>query len=322
MKKFIRDNLKKIILFALVLIAIGVFLGITVKKQNDMNKNAVVFVFDDLYYNNVYRSDRKNINKILKKHYARPVVITYSLYRFSYDELEQKIRTGVENSCPTHIIFSPITALNLYKSNATSEIGTHNRGRARLVSLSKIGRTELFDVSYKESSEDLYNLFSSIINAQDENTAFVFNNYSGKENSMSLEEIRTKIDRDVFYLDEGMREKGENETKELYASLAEKDTKIIVSLGFKNLQNLSNLFESEKQNILFILPETLKNDVKPNQLGASIGIDFPLLLDQILDEVEITEKTTLGDNKAPLKINIKNKSIKPIIEKIAEEIRK
>lgn len=307
-------------LFVIVLIAIGIFVGITVKKQNDKNKNTVVFVFDDLYYNNVYKSESKNINKILKKHYARPVVITYSLYRFSYDELEQKIRTEVESSYPTHIIFSPITALNLYKSNATSEIGTHNRGRARLISLSKIGRTELFDVSYKESREDLYNLFSSIINAQIENTAFVFNNYSEKENSMSLEEIRTMVDRDVFYLDEGMREKGENETKELYDALSEKDTKIIASLGFKNLQNLSNLFESEKQNILFILPETLKNDVKPNQLGASIGIDFPLLLDQILNEVEITEKTTLGDNKVPLKINIKNKNIKPIIEKVTEEI--
>lgn len=320
MKKFIRDNLKKIIFFSILLVAIIIAVSITVSKQNEKNKNTVIFVLDDLYYNNVYKNDEKNIKKVLKKHYARPVVITYSLNRFSYDELERRIKTEEEATCPTHIIFSPISALNLYKSNTVSSIGSSSRSRARLISLSKIERTEIFDVAYKESKKDLYKTLASLIDSQDENTAFIYGLSSEKDPIMEIEEIRSGVKKDVFYLDEGLREKGEREANELYSLLSEKDIKVIATLGFKNLDKLSDIFESENKDVFFILPETLSSTVKPVQLGATIGVDFASALDSILTEVEITERDSLGDNTLPLKVNIKNKAIKPIINMDEEEV--
>lgn len=310
-KKLKASTIKKLLIFVVVLSIICVVLGITIKRQNEKNKNTVLFVMDNFYYENVYKKSEKELKKVFKIHYAKPILIVYDVYRFSYDNLRNEIEEKTRAYCPTHIIISPISALNLYKFNETPTIAEHNRGRARLISLSPIQRTELFDASYPISKEELYEDLASLLDAQSLKVAFIYNINEGRD-GFAPDIIRSYTENDILFLDEGMRELGDFEATELYNRLQEQNIEIISTLGFNNLNSISNLYESDKKQILFILPDSLENSVKNNQIGAIITIDFPSLVDEILDNVQITDTTSLGNDKAPLKIEIRNNKISPM----------
>ena len=289
----LKTILKKLFFYLFIFAVVGIIVYFTTKRENENWKNTVILVMDTNFYNLTYINQKDDINKILDNHYTKSVELVVNMNDFRYDVFKRDLLNEIDHSNPTHIIFSPTMVVNLYANLSTDDdITKHNRGRAKLIGLSRIIRNDTLDEVYTpESISDVWTKFASLADVQTESVAFIYNN-SEEYSRNAYAAFHDAMKNDIFILDEYPRNEGENECNDLYNILFnERDTKIIFTPYFKNLSRLANRLNIEKKDVLFVtdiemtIPLTLLNN---KNIGAISDFRFDEVINEALENVSFS----------------------------------